>query len=516
MTGIRNIVKPMPLSKRAVYPQLVELIGKPWPSEAEIHKAQSIFNKLQRIDAAALLEASIIEGVTPQVYQNIQELCLRGSSLTTLSQLLNPTLKFLKGNRLKEKKERIERLTAEFELFAQKATQAGVRFLVVKGGGLCHLYPDESWRTFSDIDLIISKDTVWTAINVFKEMGYKPKRVRLESYPFSDSVRSDEGTFGIAEMFHAGGKLKGYPFDLHFGAFPGCGDSIIESDLWEHPRSIQIGKQEVLMPSLEDCILIICSHISRHGYARLKDLNDTYVCLKQASSGLDWDYIHQSAKVHSFQMILYGLLNRLNQDYKLEIPGEFVSQLKPKRSKVLISKFLFKPGKANQSFHGGRKLFLGRFLQATFLYRFYRDQSRFSTAVRESLSGLFFLLQTGRPYRLWKRREILSFTHNRRIVIVPIEGATRKGEWRIHLQKVKQFALTSDVLMEWIGNEILVWNVGDPNELLLTPYGIYTQSAYNGDIDEVALKKIQEVAWDLIIQLKNVGAIEANVLKIQE
>ena len=509
------MVKLITRSQRAVYTQLIQLIGKLLPSEADIHKAQSIFSKIQRINVNALLEISIIEGVTPQIYQNIQEICeicAERSGTTSLNHRLIQTQNFFKEKRLEEKKERIEQLMVEFELFAQKALQAGVQFLVAKGGGLCHLYPTESWRTFSDIDLIISKDTVWKAIDVFNEIGYKPKRIRLESYPFSHSVRSDTGTFGIAEMFHSEDKLKGYPFDLHLGAFPGCGDSIVECDLWDRAFSVQIGQQKVLMPSPEDCILIICSHISRHGYARLKDLNDTYVCVKHIPSGLDWDYLCQLAQTNSFQIILHGLLDRLRKDYKLEIPGEIVSKLRPKGSKILTSKFLFKPGKANQSFHGGRKLFLGRFLQAIFLYRYYRDQSRFYTAVKESISGLFFLLQSGRPYRLWKRRKILSFASNRRIVIIPIKAATPKAYWQIeqiYLHKVEQFALKLDVSAEWIGNEILVWNVGVSNELLLTPDGIYTQSAYNGNLDEVALDKIQRVAWEVTSQLKKAGIIEA-------
>ncbi|MCG8430170.1 MAG: hypothetical protein MJA29_03245, partial [Candidatus Omnitrophica bacterium] len=250
----------------------------------------------------------------------------------------------------------------------------------------------------------------------------------------------------------------------------------------------------------------------------LKDLNDAQVCVKHAPSGLDWDYVYQLAQANSFQIILHGLLDRLKKDYQLEIPGEIVAKLKPKGSGIITSKFLFKPGKTNKNFHGGRELFSGRFLQAIFLYRYYRDQSRFSTAVKESISGCFFLFLSGRPYRLWKRREILSFTSNRRIVIVPIEAATRMACWhikKIHLQEVEKFALKSGITVEWIGNEVLVWNVGTPDELLLAPESVYTQSAYNGDVDEVVLEKIQGIAWNLITQLKNAGTIEANLLKVK-
>ena len=97
------MVKPMLPPQRTVYTQLVEIIGKLSPSEADIHMAQSIFNKFQRINAAALLEASIIEGVTPQVYRNIQKIVSLGFASTSLNQRLSHTQNFLKSSRLDQR-----------------------------------------------------------------------------------------------------------------------------------------------------------------------------------------------------------------------------------------------------------------------------------------------------------------------------------------------------------------------------------------------------------------------------
>ena len=68
--------------------------------------------------------------------------------------------------------------------------------------------------------------------------------------------------------------------------------------------------------------------------------------------------------------------------------------------------------------------------------------------------------------------------------------------------------------MEWISNEIIAWNVGHPNELIFTPKGIYTQSAYNGNINEVALEKIQQIAWEVVAQLKEVKGIKAKHVEV--
>ena len=92
--------------------------------------------------------------------------------------------------------------------------------------------------------------------------------------------------------------------------------------------------------------------------------------------------------------------------------------------------------------------------------------------------------------------------------MIPIEASTEKMCWQIekaHLQKVEQFALKERVSLKWINTEILVWNVGHRNELILTPEGFYTQSAYNGSIDKVVLEDIQRIASELTAKLKQEG-----------
>lgn len=501
------------LRNERVYNILVRLVGKWCPKEEEIRQAESLIHENQNIDATILLNTAKAQGVVPQVYYQLQRLKEANCGISFLDRFLTKMQSYLE-----KRKKSMERLFADLELFAAEAETAGVRFMVVKGACFQNLYPTESFRLIRDIDLAISKDTVWKGIDAFKRIRHRPKRIRLESYPYSEfrSTQINEGTFGIAEMFDLDGDPESHSFDLHIGAFPGCGDSILESNLWNRAIPLHVGSQEVLMPSLEDSILIICAHISRHGHAQLKDLNDTYVCLRYGGYDLDWDYLYQFSRKNSLQAILYGLFSRLKRDYEAELPGEVLSRLKPNGFEILTSKLLFHPGRENKNFHGGRQLFLGRFLQAAFLYRYYRDRASFLTAINESLSGLYFLFQSGRPYRLWTQREVQSLCSNRRIVIIPIEAATGEERWQIEqisLIEVQQFAEKSGIPVEWIGNEIIIWNVDHPNELILTPYEIYTQSAYNGYLDDITLEKVQRVAWEVTSQLVEAKAISAQRAK---
>ena len=497
------------LDSKALQNRLVNCAGKLFTSEKDIRQLEYLLQQLKRFDAMTLLNIASAHGVTPQVYHNLQTLKAQGFKISFLDAFLVQARRDLEKMKAYQ-----EKLFADLELFAKAAEGASSRFMVVKGACFRDLYPTESFRPMFDIDLVVSADVVWEVIDAFKQIGYRPKRIRLESYPYS--VEHPSGIFGIAEMLELDGDPRIYPFDLHLGAFPGCGDGLLDLDIWQRARSLKVGGREVLMPSLEDCLLIICSHISRHGYAKLKDLNDTSACLTHAGDSLDWDYLSHFAKKNSLQSIFYGLIGRLTRDCDVKLPHGVLSRLKPKGLGNLTSKVLFSIGRENSDFHGGRQLVSGRFLQSSFLYNYYQDRVGFSTALKKAISGLYFLFQSGRPYQLWKSRKIQSFRSNRRIVIIPIKATTSEVCWcleKIHFLKVEQFALKSGVSVEWIGNEIIVWNVGHPNELILTPEGFYTQSAYNGGIDEVVLEDIQRVACEVIVQLKQAEAIQAKRVK---
>lgn len=500
----------MLLGSETLQGRLVRCLGKLFLSEKDIQQVENLLQGVKRFDAMDLLNLARTHGVTPQIYHNLQILKTHGFEISFFNAFLVQA-----QSGLEKMKEYQKKLFADLELFAETAEGIADSFMVVKGACFKDLYPVGSFRPMFDIDLVVLGDVVWEVIDAFKKVGYRPKRIRLESYPYS--VEGPKGILGIAEMLELDGNLKIYPFDLHLGAFPGCGDGLLDLDIWERALSLKVGSREVLMPSLEDCLLIICSHISRHGYAKLKDLNDMSACLENAGDNLNWNYLFHSLKKNSLQAIFYGLLAKLQLDYEVKLPDGVLSRLKPKRLGSLTSRMLFSTGRENPDFHGGRQLIAGRFLQASFLYDYYRDRVGLFTALREAISGLYFLFQSGRPYRLWDAREIQSLRSNRRMVIIPIETTTDEVCWhleKIHFPKVEQFALKSGVSVERISDETIVWNNGHPDELILTPEGFYTQSAYNGDIGEMVLKDMQRVACEVTAQLKQAGAIQAKRVEV--
>ena len=283
------------LENERMYNRFVRLVGKLYLSEVELSHAEAFLDKHQNLDATMLMNIARTQRVIPQVYHNLQSLKERISGESFFHEFLAKAQRYLEI-----RKRNIDVLLSELELYAVHAEAAGVHFMVIKGACFQNLYPIESFRLFKDIDLVISKDTAWKGIDVFKQIRYRTDRIRLERGSHSElaSTEISENTLGIAQMVD----LEGHrgSFDLHLGAFPGCGDSILEADVWERAIPLQIGSQEVLIPSLEDCILIICAHISRHGYAPLKELNDIYAGLRHTGNNLNWIiYVSLPGKIRS-------------------------------------------------------------------------------------------------------------------------------------------------------------------------------------------------------------------------
>jgi len=475
-----------------MYNQLVSHVGKVAPSEKDMEISLGLLKKnRERIDAGVLFHAAETQGVLTQVYHNIYSLKERDLESDLVDEFLDKNKEIIN-----ERKSHVSNLVQDLDKFAEEAANLEVQYLVIKGGCFTNLYPTDSFRTMHDIDLLISENSVWDSIKAFDQIGYRPKRIRVEAYPFSNQKVFGK-MLGIAEMYRV--NTNGFPFDLHLGAFPGCGDSILEAEVWSRAQSIKIGSKSFLSPSFEDSILIICAHISRHGYARLRDLNDISVCLSAAKFGFDWNYLVTSAKRNNLQAILSALLYRINSDNNIEIPNRY--SFGENIFRIMYSKLMFEPGKQNNNFHGGRQLTFSRFLQVTFLYQYSRKKLNIFRAIHEAIIALYFLNQNGRPYKLWKKRKVLSLLKERRIVIIPINNKKRWKIESIHFDQIQKLALNSGVSTAMIGRDTLLWNVGDDDEIMITKYEIYTQSSYHGDVEENDLIRIRQVASKVLMQL---------------
>lgn len=481
--------------------QSIQLLGKLYSSTEDLHAvARSLVDK--NFVPRALAMESEVQDVTPQVLHNLYRLESTAQILVPNSQHLKVTIECVTGL-FARRSEAMNHLLGDYNKWAAAADQQEIRHVAVKGAALHHLYPEESPRLFGDIDLVVHPEDGWRALQLLQDTGYFEKRIRIESHSFRSSGR---GVVGVAEMYSPGSKYVA--FDVHIGGFPGCGDILLDQELWDR-RSVPKGTVHASIPSTEDSLLILISHITRHGYARLRDVNDLYVLLHTPNTAIDWDYLNHYLNKNGLMRVMAAVMRKMYRVYndshaakQSDIPPR-ISGLSQRAS--LYSSMIFDAGQANSKFHGKRKLFWGRFCQAMFLFERQRSQVSIVKALWKTFLSFFWLLKTGRPYHLWKYREIRSFYRDDRLVIVPVP-VEREGALWVPSQGDLEYLLKTksnieDEIPTVVGG-MMIWCPAAVDEIILTVSGVYTQSSYFGTINLAEMELAKNAVKKIVSKIE--------------
>jgi Uncharacterised nucleotidyltransferase len=473
--------------------RFVWLTGRVAPSEADLARAREIITADADFDPQAMLDVALTQGVIPQV-------CRAAESMGPPE---HPSLlRYLElaGEYLDWQRSFIEGLLRDLDSFEAEAQATGTRYLAIKGTAVMDLYPPESRRLMRDVDLLVDPRSGWNAMRIVTRLGYTVRRVRIERFPYS---RHEPGLYGIAET-------EDDPFDLHFGAFPGCGDSALEADLSSRARTSDAHRAPV--PSIEDSLLILATHLTRHGSIKLRDMNDVYVCV--ARGGLDWDYVRRTAAANELSTVVYALLSAVRREFDVPALDAIARPFRPSPAGRAMSRMLTRIGDRDHDFEFNRnQLFAGRLMQSTFLYHYYRPHVGAAAALRLAATGLYQLVRTGRPYPIWDDRQVRDLARDGRMVVVPLpsraDGRAHAIE-RVSLTAAADHARERGVPAREIAHELLALRPGEPDELLVTPIGLHVQAPYRGELAAADRARIEPQAERLLADLIEAGAVEAS------
>lgn len=245
-----------------------------------------------RLDWHYVKKASIKHGVLPLVYRNLQA-GGAGVPAETLDGMRKDSLYIVARNLYLAKV-----LLDTLRLFQDN----GIFALPFKGPVLAeNVYGDLTLRMFNDLDILVSPEDSWKAIELLTERGYIPyvqlSRSQLNAYQKTEDdmimVHSD-GKPVIELHWEMTGRVLPEPMDLE----------LVGSRL----RATQVLDVEVPDLSNEDLLIYLCIHGSRHMWERLE-----WICciaeLIRASDNLRWDDLFERAKSLRCRPILkHGLL----------------------------------------------------------------------------------------------------------------------------------------------------------------------------------------------------------------
>ncbi|MBS2969639.1 nucleotidyltransferase family protein [Metabacillus sp. KIGAM252] len=176
-------------------------------------------------------------------------------------------------------------LTNEMALVSDLFANEEINTLFLKGPVLSEdLYGDLSLRTSRDLDLLIPMQDLRKAEKLLVSRGYV-KDDYFSSILDEWKWRHHHLTFVHPE--------KGITVEVHWRLNPGPGREPSFTELWERKRKSALTKDPVFYLGAEDLFIFLAEHGARHGWSRLRWLQDIHQLAKKQ---LNWAFIKKQQR----------------------------------------------------------------------------------------------------------------------------------------------------------------------------------------------------------------------------
>ena len=273
---------------------------------------QRIRKRMQEsIDWSMVLDMAEYHGVVPLLYKSLSTVTpdlVPGHVLATLRQkaqvgsLLNQSLA----------KDLVD-LCEAFEV-------RGVPIIPIKGATLAVLaYGDLALRDFTDLDLLIPRQSLSEARTIILSQGYERKTTNGESR----ESHSHEGPYHVFIKKRPISRvdLQWVMAHQHFTFW------LDRPEFWRSRRPVMLKDKPVPGLSPEMLLIVLCVHGSKHAWELLKWVCDVAELLR-SQPNLDWDQIVSCASNWRCQRMLYMGLSLAHRLLDAPLPERVLTRLK--------------------------------------------------------------------------------------------------------------------------------------------------------------------------------------------
>lgn len=311
------------------------------PSENNIKFIQQF---LSSIDTQELIPLAIQHGILPLVYKTLKYLGTKHLMVNTeiLSELKAHYMRISQRNML---------MSAELIRIVKLLKDNGIEALAFKGPTLSQMaYGDITLRQFGDLDILIRERDRFKMMDLLIQSQYTPKIDLKESTKktFFDSVNVIglyQTSIGVLVEIHWELLSKNYAIDWE------------EQSLWKKQESVAINKKIIPVLPVEQQLLYLCVHGSKHLFERLEWICDIDRSIR-THTDIDWVYLVNEADKLGIRRMLFFGLSLSQQFFSLPLPKQIEKAIaEDKDIPKLISKVIeinfsetSKKGKSYSSF----------------------------------------------------------------------------------------------------------------------------------------------------------------------
>ncbi|MDF2903817.1 MAG: hypothetical protein K0S25_1455 [Bacillus sp. (in: firmicutes)] len=287
--------------------------------EIKIDENRSVFSNINWND---FIQLTIHHRVFPIIYNRVRKI----NSEYIPKQVIN-ALRF----QYQKNVFRMLQLSGETEQLSRVFTDHNIKTLFLKGPVLAtHLYGDISLRTSSDLDILIPIKDLGIAEEMLSTLGYIKDEYIL-------SVLNDwKWRHHHFTFFHPQKKIK---VEIHWRLNPGPGREPSFNELWERKAISSITtNQPIYILGNMDLFLFLVSHGARHGWSRLRWLEDIDMLLKKE---MDWKKEKILLRRYNYSHLGGQALNLCSRLFFTKIPVEMKYLAERRRSNQLAKSALF-------------------------------------------------------------------------------------------------------------------------------------------------------------------------------
>ncbi len=211
----------------------------------------------------------------------------------------------------------------------QELYEQDIEALMLKGTGIilgCDIKPPV--RPMSDVDFMVPKEKVRTAVKILHKLGWQPK----QDYPSDTDLLH-------AYSFQNG---KGQSIDLHWHSLDIDLTVLHTAGYWERSRPSHLNEVPVKIMGVTDQLVHTCVHgIRWNRVPPIRWIADAFMLFESSDADIDWDHIITISKELKVSISMCQGLSYLQSEFNLPVP-DTVLQVLENISTSFLEKLEFK------------------------------------------------------------------------------------------------------------------------------------------------------------------------------
>ena len=246
----------------------------------------------KEIDWQAVVQLAKKHRVLPSLYHRINDLCADEVVPANIQEELRQHCQSIAIRNLS--------MTAELCKLLSLMAASDVDAMPYKGSIVTQtLYGDLSARQFGDIDIVIQPQDMLRVEQLLIDQGYRPYFGKKNKADLADYMAAkNEHTY---DFYH---DQKKFFVEIHWRFWPVFFSTVSPRDIWHRRESTKLANTKVSNLKLEDTLVILCMHGSRHQWERLSWLRDIAMLIDKYPE-LDWEEAIATAQQWGAKRMLY-------------------------------------------------------------------------------------------------------------------------------------------------------------------------------------------------------------------